>query len=151
MNMIYIVLYFIVIFIEFLIHKYILILCLSIPCLSYNHCFRFLLVCLFVWSLASNSWIFKPYGNFTIASEGLQTLTYARHSWSFSSEENYFDTGLHFIMVISEDPWLHTCCRAFDSWAFTACFYDLGLSRPGIEPRTPACKASAQPLHPCGG
>ena len=32
----------------------------------------------------------------------------------------------------------HTCCQAFGSGADTACFNDLGLSRPGIEPRSPA-------------
>ena len=29
----------------------------------------------------------------------------------------------------------------------TTCFNDLGLSRPGIEPRSPACKANALPLY----
>ena len=28
---------------------------------------------------------------------------------------------------------------------------DIGLSRPGIEPRFPACKANALPLSHCGG
>ena len=31
--------------------------------------------------------------------------------------------------------------------AVTTCFNDLGLSRPGIEPRSPACKANALPLY----
>ena len=40
----------------------------------------------------------------------LQILTYAQHSWPVSSEgsltcHTYCDTGLPFIMVISEDPW----------------------------------------------
>ena len=33
----------------------------------------------------------------------------------------------------------------------TSCFYDLGLSRPGIEPRSPACEAKALPLRHHGG
>ena len=37
----------------------------------------------------------------------------------------------------------HTCCRAFDSGAVTTCFYDSGLSRPGIGTRSPACEANA--------
>ena len=37
---------------------------------------------LFVWSFSSHSRIFHPYEDFTTAFEGLQILTYARHSWS---------------------------------------------------------------------
>ena len=56
--------------------------------------------------------LFQSYGDVTIASEGPQILTYARHSWPLSSEgsltcHTYCDTGLPFIMVISEDP-LHS-------------------------------------------
>ena len=38
-------------------------------------------------------------------------------------------------------------CQAFSSGAVTTCFYDLGLSRPGIEPRSPTCEANALPLR----
>ena len=67
-------------------------------------------VCLFVWGLSSHSRIFHSHGDVTIAGEGLQILTYARHSWPLSSEgsltcHTYCDTGLPFKMVISEDPW----------------------------------------------
>ena len=69
-------------------------------------------VCLFIWSLSSHSKIFHSCGDVTIAGEGLQILTYARHSWPLSSDRisslmchTYCDTGLLFIMVISEDPW----------------------------------------------
>ena len=53
--------------------------------------------------------IFNSYGDVTIADEGLQVLTCARHSWPLSNEgslvcHNYCDTGHPFIMVISEDP-----------------------------------------------
>ena len=34
----------------------------------------------------------------------------------------------------------------FGSGAVTTCFYDLGLSRPGVEPRSPACELIAVPL-----
>ena len=57
--------------------------------------------CLFVWSLSSHSNIFHSYGD-VIAGEGLQLLTYARHSWPLSSEgsapwHTQCDTGLTFI------------------------------------------------------
>ena len=45
----------------------------------------------------------------------------------------------------------HTSCRAFASGAVTSCFYDLGLSRPGIESGSPACEANALPLRHRGG
>ena len=65
---------------------------------------------LFVWSLSSHSRSFHSYGVVTIANEGLQILTYARHSWPLSSEcslkcHTFCDTGLPFKMVISENPW----------------------------------------------
>ena len=52
---------------------------------------------------------FYSYGDVTITDEGLQILTYARHSSPLSSEgslacHTYCDTGHLFIMVISEDP-----------------------------------------------
>ena len=63
-----------------------------------------LFVCLLMWSLSSHS-----YEDVTIADVGLQILTYARQSWPSSSEgsltcHTYCDTGLLFIMVITEDP-----------------------------------------------
>ena len=58
----------------------------------------------------TRSRIFHSYGDVTITGEGLQILTYARHSWPMSSEGSlrcctYCDMGHPFIMVISEDPW----------------------------------------------
>ena len=57
----------------------------------------------------SHSRIFQSYGDVTMTGEWLQALTYARHSWSLSSEGSlawptYCDTG-HPLMVISKDPW----------------------------------------------
>ena len=46
----------------------------------------FFLKDLFVCCLLSRSRIFHSYGDVTIAGEGLQILTYARHSWPLSSE-----------------------------------------------------------------
>ena len=48
------------------------------------------------------------YGDVTNKGEGLQIMTYTRHSLPLSSEgslacHNYCDTGHPFIMVISED------------------------------------------------
>ena len=65
---------------------------------------------LFVWGLSSHSRIFHSYGDVIITCEGLQILTYARHSWPLSSESSlachtYCDTGHLFTMDISEDPW----------------------------------------------
>ena len=105
-------------------------------------------VCLF-GGFSSHSRIFHLYGDVTIAGEGLQILTYARHSWPLSSEgslacHTYCDTGHPFIMVICQDP-LHF------HLAVTTCFYDLGLSWPGIEPQSPARKAKAIPLRHRGG
>ena len=64
-------------------------------------------VCLF-WGFTSISRIFHSNGNVTITGEGLQILTYARHSWLCICEGSltwhaYCDMG--FIMNISEDPW----------------------------------------------
>ena len=79
-------------------------------CLSLFVCLFICLFILFVCGLSSHSRIFHSYGDVTIADEGLQILTCARHSRPWSSEgsltcHTYGDTGLPFIMVISEDPW----------------------------------------------
>ena len=103
---------------------------------------KLLFVCLF-WGLSSHSRIFHSYGDVTIADEGLQILTYARHSWSLSSEgslacHNYCDTGHPYIMVISGDLW-HSHSGTDPTW-----FYDLGLSWLGFEnPTNKACEANS--------
>ena len=61
--------------------------------------FRFLFVCL---NLSSHSRLFHSYGDVTITGEGLQILTFARHSWPLSSEgslacKTYCDTGKYFV------------------------------------------------------
>ena len=65
-----------------------------------------LFICL---DVSSHSIIFHSFGDVTIAIEGLQMLTYARHWWSLSSEGSlacltYYDGGHPFKMVNSEDP-----------------------------------------------
>ena len=67
------------------------------------------LFCLLVWGFSSHSIICHSYGDVIIAGEGLQILTYARHSWPLRSEgslacHTYCDTGHPFIMFIFEDP-----------------------------------------------
>ena len=91
---------------------------------SVNSCFCFcfvlssLVLCVFIffvffvlefWSFSSHSRIFHSFRDVTIAGEGLQNFTYARHSWPLSSEgslacHTYYDTGHPFMKVISEDP-----------------------------------------------
>ena len=103
-----------------------------------------------------HSRIFHSYGDVIIAGEGLQILTYARHSWPLSSEgsltcHTYCDTGLPFIMVISEDPWHSHLLPSVWQWSCHYLFYDLGLSRPRNESRSPTHEANALPLRHRGG
>ena len=75
--------------------------------------FVFVLVLCFGFSFHSRN--FHSYGDVTIAGEGLQILTYARHSWQLSSAWEFFcvphlitatwGKPHPFIMVISEDQW----------------------------------------------
>ena len=74
---------------------------------SFRHTNSFSIVCL--WFFRPTRKIFHSCEDVTIAGEGLQLLTYARHSWPLSSEgslacHTYCDTGHPFIIVISEDP-----------------------------------------------
>ena len=61
------------------------------------------------------------------------------------------DTGLPFLMVIFEDPWHSHLLLKVLQWSCHYLFYDLGLSRPRIEPRSSACKANVLPLCHRGG
>ena len=61
----------------------------------------------------------------------------AIEQWRSITFHTYCDKGQPFIMVISEDPWQ----------SHYISFNDLGPSRPGIEPRSPACEANGPPLH----
>ena len=65
-----------------------------------------LVFCLFVClGVFRHSRIFYSYGDVTITDEGLQFLTYARHSRPLNNEgslacHTYYDTGHPFIMLI---------------------------------------------------
>ena len=95
-------------------------------------------VCLFVWGFSSNSRIFYSYGDATNTGEGLQILTYARHSWPLSSEGLSVPhllrhgTSIYNGHVGGPVTLIHYY-RAFGSGAVTTCFYNLCLSRPGFE------------------
>ena len=112
--------------------------------------FRCLNYCLFVWGILSHSRNFHSFGDVTIAGEALQIFTYARHSWSLSSEGSLTCNTYCGQPFIWSSLWVrdtHTCCRAFSSKAVTTCFNDLGMSRPGIEPRSSASKTNVLPLR----
>ena len=86
-----------------------------------------LFVSLLVWGFTSDSRIFHSYGDVTIAGQGLQVLTSARHSWPLSREgsltcHNCCDTGLPFIMVISEDPWHSHMLPSVWQWSWHKLF-----------------------------
>ena len=95
---------------------------------------------LIVWALLSQSRIFHSHGDVTITGEGLQILTYARHSWSLHIEGSLtcstdWYTWHPFTMVISEDPRRSHILMSVSSRAVTTFFYDLGYVAAGI--RTP--------------
>ena len=99
--------------------------------------------CLFNRGFSSHSRIFHSFETVTITDEGLQILTYARHSWplgslTFYTYCNIWANPLNWPSTRTHDT--HTCCRAFGSGAVTTCFTD---SRPGIEPCYPAFEANA--------
>ena len=89
-----------------------------------------LFICLFVWCFSPHSRIFHSYWDVTIAGEGLQILTYARHSWPLSSEgsltsHTYCDRGNPFKMVISEELWhLHLLLSVYQ-WSCNYLFLRL--------------------------
>ena len=94
-------------------------------------------VCLF-GVFSSQSRIFHPFGDNTINGEGLQILTYARHSWPVSSEgslvcQTYCDTGHPFIMLTSEDTWHSHLMPDVWQWMCHYCINNLGLSRLEFE------------------
>ena len=98
---------------------------------------RYGYICLFVLDFTSHSKIFHSYGGITIAVEGLQILTYAQHLWPFSSEVSltcytHCDTGLPFIMVISEDPWHSHLLPSAWQWSYHYLFFVIGDRTPNL-------------------
>ena len=63
--------------------------------------------CVFVWSISAYSRTFHSCWDVTFAGEGLQTLTYTRHSWPLSSEGSltcHTHCGLSFITFYLRGP-----------------------------------------------
>ena len=114
-------------------------------------------VCLFVLGFFVPLENFHSYGDVTIAGEGLQSLTYARHQQPLSSEGSlachvYCDTG-HPFWSCPRTRDTHTHCRAYGNGDVTTCLYDLGLSRLEFENSTFRLRGerSNQPRHRRGG
>ena len=96
-------------------------------------CF-FLLVCLFVWGLSSNSRILHSYGDVTIIGERLQIVSYTLQAYQLSSDgtlacNTYCNTGHTFILVISEDPWHSHLLPNFLQWSCHYLFLRLYICR----------------------
>ena len=93
-------------------------------------------VCLFVKGFSTQSRIFHLYGDLCSASMVI-------NQWRF-----YCDMGHSFIMFISEDAWhIHSLVSVWQ-WSCHYLFYDLGLSRLGIEhPTFPLRGKRSNRLH----
>ena len=96
---------------------------------------------LIVWALLSQSRIFHSHGDVTITGEGLQILTYARHSWSLHIEGSLtcstdWYTWHPFTMVISEDPRRSHLLTSVSSGAVTTFFTTSVMLRLEFEHQT---------------
>ena len=95
-----------------------------------------LFVCLRLFVPLEN---FSPIWRHHLAGEGLQILSYSRHSWPLSSEGSlachiYCDTGHPFLMVISKEPvTLEPIAERLTVELSLPFFYDIGLSRLRFE------------------
>ena len=121
---------------------------------------KFQIICiiliLFVWSLSSHSRTFHSYGDITIAGEGLQIVTYARHSWPLSSEgsltcHTHWETGLPFIMVNPEDPWHSHLLPSGWQWSCHYLFLRLRSVVTGNKIQISRMHANALPVRHRGG
>ena len=129
--------------------KFCLWMCLTAVCLLFC-----LFVCLFefIVPLANFSLIWRRnHWRWRAANFDL-----CRHSWLLSSVgsatcHTYYDTGLPFIMVISEDPWHSHLLPSVWQWSCHNLILRLRSVVNGVEPRSPACEANAQPLRHRGG
>ena len=93
------------------------------------------------WDFTSHSKNCHSHGDVTITGEGLQILTYTRHSWYKKVRVLQLDTltvtrDVHLLWLFPRPRDTHTCCRPFGSRVLNAYFNELGLSRPEIEPRS---------------
>ena len=98
--------------------------------LKKKYCF---IICLIVCVFLSHLRIFHSNGDVTIASEGLQILTFALRSWPLSSEGSWAchtdcDKG-HLRGPVTLTP----ISECLESGAVTTYFFDLGLSQLGFE------------------
>ena len=124
---------------------------------SWRSVFRvFCFVCLF--GDLSHLRIFQSFRDVTITGESLQSLIYHLHSSPMSNKgsfmcHTYCYTANPLKLISPKIRDTHTCWRAYGSRAVINCFNDshVGLSRPAIEPRFPACKANGQLLSSRGG
>ena len=107
--------------------------------LRINYLCPLMFVCFFVWGNMSQSRNFYSFGDFTIIwfSEGLQILTYTRHSCPLRNEGSlacytYCDTDQSFIMVISEDKWhTHLWGWRYPDWMYLKRYF-LGIFPPNL-------------------
>ena len=99
----------------------------------------------------------STYEDVIITDEGLQILTYVRHSRPLSSEGSILcHTQIRHRPTVynghlREPVTLTPVSEHLAVKLSLPVFYDLGLSRPGIEPRSSACEANVLPLRNRGG
>ena len=105
---------------------------------------KFIIETFFCFCFTSHSRIFHSYGDVT-SNFHLFSALMTIEQWGFFMLHLLW----HRSSVYNAHLWeyvTHTSCRASGSGAVTTRFSDFGLSRPGIEPRCPACEANALPL-----
>ena len=80
----------------------------------------------------------RSFRDVTNTDEELHILTYTRHSWPLSSKTFLADKSIvtRSIRPSPRTRVTHPCCLALSSGAVTTHFYDLGLLRLGIKPRS---------------
>ena len=62
------------------------------------------------------------YGDVTITGEGLQLLTYGRHSWPFPFYRQYHIRALSLCLARLSDPWIFSSqSPTQDSWVINSC------------------------------
>ena len=111
--------------------------CLFVCCCFVLYVLFCLSVCL---SLPVKIENIHSYGDVTTTGWGVQSLTYARHSWPLSTEgslacHTYWDTGHPFIMAISEDPWNSHLLPSV--WQWSCHYLFIRLRNVGARIRTP--------------
>ena len=114
-----------------------------------------LFVCLFVWGFTSHSRTFTYLETSQLPMKGckfwpIYLALMAIEQWGFFNGPHQLWHGPT-LYNISEDPWHSQLLPSVGSGAATTCFEDLGLSRPEILPRFPACETASLPLRHRGG